>query len=66
MNNDLDKIEEDLKQKARQKKERKISGHSVFRLQEIIKGKSRLAEDGESRLAEKEKDAKSQEEHKEQ
>lgn len=66
MNHDLDKIEEDLKQKAEQKKERKISGHSVFRLQEIIQEKARLAEDGESRRAEKEKNEKSQEEYKEQ
>lgn len=40
MNHNLDKIEENLKQKSGQRKKRKISGRSVFKLQEIIKKKS--------------------------
>jgi len=40
-NNDLDKIEEKLKKEEaeKKKKEQKVSGHSVFKLQEIIKEK---------------------------
>jgi len=41
MNNDLDKIEEDLKKKDEPKKKIKVSGRSVFKLQEIIKNKSK-------------------------
>lgn len=40
MNHDLDKIEEDLKKKAEEKKEQKKSGRSVFKLKEIIEKKS--------------------------
>ena len=40
MNQDLDQIEEDLKEKSESKKKQKISGRSVFKLQEIIKEKS--------------------------
>ena len=40
MNHDYDKVEEDLKKKARKKKEQKISGKSVFKLQEIIQQKA--------------------------
>ncbi len=40
--NNLDKIEEDLKKKDEQKKEIKKSGKSVFKLQEIIKDKAHL------------------------
>lgn len=39
MNNNLDKIEEDLK-KEKRKKEHKTSGRSVFQLQKIIKEKT--------------------------
>ena len=41
MNDDLDKIEEDLKKKDQPKKEEKISGRSVFKLKEIIQEKSK-------------------------
>jgi len=44
MNHDYDKIEEDLKEQTdehRHKKKHKISGRSVFKLQEIIKKKSK-------------------------
>ena len=40
MNNDLDKIEEDLKNKAQKKKAEKVSGQSVFKLKEIIQKKA--------------------------
>lgn len=40
MNQDLDKIEENLKKKEKQKKAQKMSGRSVFDLQKIIKEKS--------------------------
>lgn len=40
MNEDLDKTEENLKQKAERKKKQKISGRSVFKLQEIIQEKA--------------------------
>lgn len=41
MNNDLEKIEEESKKKEEEtKKDHKVSGRSVFRLQEIIKKKS--------------------------
>lgn len=36
MNQDYDKIEEDLKKQAQPKKELKKSGRSIFKLQEII------------------------------
>ena len=41
MNHDLEKIEEDLKKETQPKKEQKKSGRSVFKLQEIIKEKSK-------------------------
>ncbi|KKQ73166.1 MAG: hypothetical protein US94_C0037G0010 [Berkelbacteria bacterium GW2011_GWB1_38_5] len=43
MNNNYDKIEEDLKKKLAEekKKEPKVSGKSVFKLQEIIKEKAK-------------------------
>jgi hypothetical protein len=37
MNDDLDRIEEDLKKKDQPEKKVKVSGKSVFKLQEIIK-----------------------------
>lgn len=40
MNNDLEKIEENLKQETQPKKKMKKSGRSVFELQKIIKEKS--------------------------
>lgn len=40
MNNDYDKIEEDLKKKTIPKKEIKKSGKSVFKLKEIIQKKA--------------------------
>ena len=41
MNDDLDKIEEELKRKNLNKKsEHKISGRSVFKIREIIKNKA--------------------------
>jgi len=40
MNENYDKIEEELKKKSVSKKEKKVSGKSVFKLQEIIKKKS--------------------------
>lgn len=39
MNEDLDKVEEELKKKAERRKEQKKSGRSVFKLQGIIKEK---------------------------
>ncbi len=41
MENNYDKIEEDLKEKDEPKKEVKKSGRSVFKLQEIIKKKAK-------------------------
>ena len=40
MQNDYEKIEDELKKKSEPKKELKKSGRSVFKLQEIIKKKS--------------------------
>lgn len=42
-NNDYDTTEEDLKKKLaeKKKKEQKVSGKSVFKLQEIIKEKAK-------------------------
>ncbi|MFA6492730.1 MAG: hypothetical protein WCV58_01155 [Patescibacteria group bacterium] len=48
MENDLDRIEEDLKKKEKYKKEQKKSGRSVFRLQEIIKNKHEGSQKEES------------------
>jgi len=42
MNQDYDKIEEELKKEAKPKKKQKQSGRSVFQLQEIIKDKSKV------------------------
>ncbi len=41
MDNDLDKIEEELKKKAQEKKEQKVSGRSVLELKKIIEEKSK-------------------------
>jgi len=41
MNQDLDKIEEELKKEDQPKKKQKQSGRSVFKLQEIIKEKAK-------------------------
>ena len=41
MNNDYDKIEEDLKKKNQTKKEVKKSGRSIFKIQEIILDKAK-------------------------
>ena len=48
MNSDYDKIEEELKKKAQKKKKQKVSGKSVFKLQEIIKEKSKKDIDREN------------------
>lgn len=40
MENDLDKVEEDLKKKDKPKKKVKVSGKSVFKLKEIIQKKA--------------------------
>jgi len=40
MNQDYDAIEEELKEEDSKKKTHKISGRSVFKLQEIIKNKA--------------------------
>ena len=40
MNENYEKIEEDLKKKSEPKKEKKVSGKSVFKLQEIIQKKA--------------------------
>jgi len=40
MNQDYDKIEEELGKETKPKKKQKQSGRSVFKLQEIIKKKS--------------------------
>ena len=45
MNEDLENLEEKYKQRERSKKEHKQSGRSVFKLQEIIKNKSKKVED---------------------
>lgn len=47
-NNDLDKIEEELKEKESQeeKTHHKVSGKSVFELQKIIKKKSQTPKEG--------------------
>jgi hypothetical protein len=53
MSDDYDTIEEQLKEKTSQKeKTHKISGRSVFRLQEIIKSKAGDATDENQNLAE--------------
>lgn len=46
--NNLDNIEENLKEKAKPKKKVKVSGKSVFKLQEIIKDKSKESENSHS------------------
>jgi len=46
--NNLDNIEENLKKKAEPKKKIKVSGKSVFKLQEIIKEKSKKDIDREN------------------
>lgn len=50
MNDDFDRIEEDLKEKKQEeeKTHHKVSGKSVFKLQEIIKEKSKKEESGDS------------------
>jgi len=40
MNQDLESLEEKLKKKEKSQKDQKVSGRSVFKLQEIIKQKS--------------------------
>lgn len=40
MNENYDKIEEELKKKSEPKKEKRVSGKSVFKLQEIIQQKA--------------------------
>lgn len=44
MNNDLDQIEEEIKEKEDEKKKRKVkvSGRSVFKLKEIIQKKGQM------------------------
>ena len=61
MNEDYDKLEEDLKKKSAsgrtKKKEQKVSGRSVFKLKEIIEKKAESfdkAQDKEKNLDEKE------------
>ncbi len=58
MNEDYDKIEEDLKKKKNsKKKEQKVSGRSVFKLKEIIQKKAKSfdeTQDKEKNLDEKE------------
>jgi len=41
MDQDLDSLEEKLKKKEKSQKDQKVSGRSVFKLQEIIKEKSK-------------------------
>jgi|GEM_PF-3454459 len=43
MDQDLDTLEEEIKEQEKPKKKHKVSGRSVFRLQEIIKKKSQKA-----------------------
>jgi len=55
MDHDLDEVEKKLKEKKRSKMLHKISGRSIFKLQEIIKEKSasrRTKKDGDGDLAE--------------
>lgn len=40
MDQDLDELEEKIKDKAKRKKDQKISGRSVFKLREIIQAKA--------------------------
>lgn len=49
MENDLDSLEEKLKKEEKKKKEQKVSGHSVFKIQEIIKKKSEESEDNQDK-----------------
>jgi len=50
MNNDLDDIEEEIKEKDTEEKKvkHKVSGRSVFEIQEIIKKKSKRGENDHS------------------
>lgn len=47
MDEDLENLEEKLKKKEKGKKDHKVSGRSVFKLQEIIKKKSKELKDGD-------------------
>jgi len=48
MNDDYEKIEDDLKKKTEPEKEQKKSGRSVFKLKEIIEKKSKKKNDDQS------------------
>ncbi|MGA2666869.1 MAG: hypothetical protein ABSE91_02135 [Patescibacteria group bacterium] len=45
MIDDYDKIEEELKQKGEPKKKEKVSGRSIFKIQEIIKKKAESSDE---------------------
>ena len=57
MNKDLEELEENLKQKQKpKKKDQKISGRSVFKLQEIIQAKAVSSEVERKKKAKKDID----------
>ncbi len=57
MNKDLEELEENLKQKQKpKKKDHKISGRSVFKLQQIIQAKAVLSEVERKKKAKKDID----------
>ena len=63
MNNDYDKIEENLKKKTEPKKEVKKSGRSVFKLQEIMRQKAVSSQIEKKKKSEQDRDENQQNNH---